>query len=1411
LCVVSGPFDAVEAAEQRLAASAIPFKRLATSHAFHSPMMEPVLRPLGECLRRVTLRAPKLPWVSNVTGKWITPEQATSVDYWLAHLRQTVRFADGIAELVKVGHGILLEVGPGQTLAGLARQHPATSASAARIVATLGRAADSALTTMLNALGELWVTGITPDWRKGFYRHERRRIVALPTYPFERKRYWIEPGIRFELAAETSSVAESPRATHSADIAGPADGAATVSAADPNGARQADDRSTLATLKGVFQELSGIDLADAGADQSFYELGFDSLFLTQASLAVAKHFGVEVTFRQLREELVTFAKLATFVDAHKTASAPPPPEPETDNVAPTPGRKRVPLTDAQREMWFASQMGMAVSSAYNEESTLRLSGALDVDALHHALQQLVARHEALRTTFASAGDVQIISAARTMELPLDDFSAAPDRELGATACLHEEVERPFDLVNGPLFRARLVRLEPRFHLLVLVVHHIVCDGWSLGTLVRELGELYAAETSGRDAKLPEPLRFSDYAERTAARDTPEFKAAEAYWKAQFADSVPVLELPTDRPRPAERTYAGAFLLRSLSPEITAEARRLSSERGCTLFTTLLATFNVLLHRLSGQDDLVVGVPSASQVMNGLGNLVGHFANLLPVRSRISDTATFAAYLAQVQRQMTDAVDHWQFPFTEMVRQLKLARDASRVPLANVVFNSSRLRGSLQFGVLDVEAIVSPKRFVNFDLNFNFAVHGDTLSLGCYYSTELFDEATVARWVGHFETLLRTAAANPNLAVAELSLLTEAEKQRMIVEWNATAAAYPREQCVHELFAEHARRDPRATALVQGNESLSYGELEWRSMILAEQLRERGVGPDVPVGISAERSFDMIVAVLAVLKAGGACVPLDPAYPPERLAFMLEASRAPVVLTQRSLVPTLPVNQAAVICVDELPVGGALRPDDSRSKTNAAGHTPPAADSLAYVLYTSGSTGEPKGVAMPHRALTNLIHWQGRDSRVGQGGRTLQYASLSFDVSFQEIFSTLGAGGTLVLVDQATRRDARALWRVIARERVERLFLPFVGLQQLAEAFRPGEDAVELKEIITAGEPLQITPKIAALFDALPECTLHNHYGPTETHVVTALTLSGPPQRWPARPAIGRPIANTRIYLLDDAREPVPIGVLGELYIGGDCLARGYLHGDDLTREKFVSDPFTSGNLLYRTGDLARYRVDGTIEFVGRIDHQVKLNGYRIELGEIESVLGKHAGVGECAVVLRGDQPTQRRLVAYVVPAAGQAAPPAGELRQLLQARLPDYMVPSGFVTLEKLPLTPSGKVDRRALPAPEVDGEADADDAPRTLAEEVLAQIWTQVLGVKRVGVQANFFELGGHSLLATQVISRVHEALGIELPLARFFAAPTIAALAPVIEEVLVEDIKTTCDEETMAAAAEPIGAAKG
>ncbi|MCP4658698.1 MAG: amino acid adenylation domain-containing protein, partial [bacterium] len=808
-------------------------------------------------------------------------------------------------------------------------------------------------------------------------------------------------------------------------------------------------------------------------------------------------------------------------------------------------------------------------------------------------------------------------------------------------------------------------------------------------------------------------------------------------------------------------------------------------QGATMFMTLLAAFMILLHRYTGRQDLPVGTPIANRDQPETEGLIGFFLNTLVMRVDLSGgpahrEPSFEELLGRVREVALEAYAHQQLPFEMLVEELDPERSRSRQPLFQVMFAMvTASRETVNFPELTLRQLDTATESAKFDLTLFMQQAPDGLTGLFEYSTDLFDATTIARMTGQLGVLLESIAARPQGRISTLELLAAAERHELLAEWNDTPAPYPQEACIHELFEAQAARTPESVAVVRGRERLSYRELDLRSNRLGNHLRELGVGPDVAVGIALPRSMDLVEALLAVLKAGGVFVPLDSSYPEERLAFMLQNAEVDVLVARRELLDPLARPDARIVV-----------PDADREAIRRHGVDRPASgvrpDNLAYLIYTSGSTGRPKGVSMPHRALTNLIHWQRLRAGFAGGARTLQFPSMSFDVFLQEIFSTFASGGTLFLISEEVRRDPSRIAEVLDRERVERLHLPFVALQQLAEAAadRPPSG---LREVITAGEQLQVSRGVERFFthlDAHGGCTLENQYGPAETHVVSAHTLAGAAAGWPALPPIGRPVANFRIYLLDPRRRPVPAGVPGEVFLGGAGLARGYYHRPDLTAERFLPDPLSGdprgeepGTRMYATGDLARLRSDGNLEFLGRIDHQVKIRGYRIELGEIEAALERSSLVRECAVVAReaGDE---KRLVAYF--AADDGAPATGELRRHLLETLPEYMVPSVYVELEALPLTPSGKVDRRSLPAPEPTALSESWVGPRGPVEELVAGIWSDVLGTAgRVGAHDDFFALGGHSLLATRVQSHLRRELGVEVALRTLFERPTLAGFA--------------------------------
>jgi amino acid adenylation domain-containing protein len=859
-----------------------------------------------------------------------------------------------------------------------------------------------------------------------------------------------------------------------------------------------------------------------------------------------------------------------------------------------------------------------------------------------------------------------------------------------------------------------------------------------------------------------------------------------YWKLLLKD-VPPLELPTDKPRSALPLFNSGTEPFNLSIDLTEGLKALSRREGVTLFMTLFSAFQILLHRYSGQDDIVIGTPTAGRSNLVQEDLIGYFVNTLVLRTDLSGDPSFRELLARVRVVALDAYANQDMPFEKLVEVLNPQRDPSRHPLFQVMFVFQNItEAQLQLNEISVDGLKVISATTKFDLILELSETLEGLTGSLEYATDLFDASTITRLIGHYQTLLEGIIARPEARLSELLLLTKPERQQLLVDWNKTYSDYPKNKCIHQLFEEQVERTPDAIALIFEDQQLSYQILNTKANQLAHYLKTVGVGPDSLVGICLDRGIDMIVGLLAILKAGGAYVPLDSAYPKERLAFMLADSRPVALLINSENMKQFSdqSERLKLICLDAITAPWLQLPYSNLNSEHIGLHS----EHLAYVIYTSGSTGQPKGVAMPHGALVNLITWQLKNTRVNSTARTLQYSPISFDVSFQEIFATGCGGGELVLVDELTRHDPLLLLKYLDKNRIERLYLPFIALEQIARSavsnsFFPDS----LREVVTAGEQLRITPEIRGFFAGLSDCQLVNQYGPTETHVVTAFALPLRSTEWETLPPIGRPIANTQIYILDSNGEPVPVGIKGELYIGGACVARGYLGRSELNVERFLVNPFIDEPLtrIYKTGDLARWRNDGMIEFIGRNDFQVKIRGFRIELGDIETGMRQHPQLREVVVSVYEPILGDKRLVAYLVPEK-DSMPSASELRDFLKNTMPDYMVPSVFIFLEALPLTPNGKLDRKALPEPDQYRNDLTTEfiAPRSLLEKKLGEIWAEVLRHDRIGIHDNFFELGGHSLLATQVIVRIGEQLSVGLSLSSLFELPTIAELAKLIEK---------------------------
>ncbi|HKV36668.1 MAG TPA: amino acid adenylation domain-containing protein, partial [Pyrinomonadaceae bacterium] len=1049
-----------------------------------------------------------------------------------------------------------------------------------------------------------------------------------------------------------------------------------------------------------------------------------------------------------------------------------------------PADEAAPLSFAQERLWFLHQLDPE-STAYNVSIPLRITGRLNLPALSQSISEAVRRHESLRTTFEAVEGkpVQVTNEAHNLDLPIVDLTSLSESERQDVVrrLVREGSSRRFDLATGPLFQSALFQVGKEEHVLLVLLHHIIIDEWSKQLLVREVGEIYQIFDQGHVSSLPElPIQYADYAHWH--RDTLRDEVLEnelAYWRKQLDGSPEMLNLPVDRPRPPVMTYDGDALPIVVPELLTEKLRELTRSEGTSLFMTLLASFQMLLARYTGQDDIVVATPVAGRRSVDTESLIGFFINTLLVRSNLSGNPPVREAIDRVREVMLEAQTHQDLPFEKIVGELHPERSLSHGPLFEVMFVfTSKPRTLMEVQEISISLLELVPATEKFGLTFEVAEGFNGLSCLLSYRTDLFDRSTIDRMARHWVRLLEAMVAEPDRTLLDVQLLDETEQAQILNEWNDTAIAETASS-VLDLFARQVERTPEAAAVQFGDQYLSYRDLDARANQLANHLRRLGVGVDTRVGIFLEPSLKMVTAVLGAIKAGAAYVPLDPAYPAERLSVMLSNARCVALLTSERLVAGLPQTDATILHLDKDWPQVA-----SESRTAPDVQIDP--ENLVNVIYTSGSTGVPKGVAMTHRALSNLVRWHTKE--FSEPARTLQFASLSFDVSFQDIFTTWCSGGTLVLVTNEQRHDANRMLAYLSAEQVERVDLPFVYLQHIAEACEQGGPLpASLRNILAAGEQLECTPQIRQLCERL-ECDLFNQYGPSETHVVTQHELSGPTAEWPTLAPIGRPIANSQIYILDANLQPTPIGVAGELFIGGTNLSRGYLDRPEITAERYVPNPFGSGSgeRLYRTGDLARYLADGTIEFLGRIDSQVKIRGFRIELGEIEATLRKHPEVVHAVVVIHEEAPRQKRLVAYVVGREG-VAPNINELKTWLRDRLPAYMAPSDWIVLDELPRTPSGKINRAALPAPEAEQATGSSvfSAPQTLIEELLAAIWQQVLNLERISRDDNFFWLGGHSLLATRITSRIRDTFHVELPVRVLFESPTIAELAQRVEQL--------------------------
>lgn len=1068
------------------------------------------------------------------------------------------------------------------------------------------------------------------------------------------------------------------------------------------------------------------------------------------------------------------------------------------------------LSHGQQALWFVHQSAPD-SASYNVGFTARIRSDLNIDAFRQAVQAVITRHAALRTRFKAIGGkpIQEILAQQDAYIGFVDLSGQDDEAVRQRVIAASQ--RPFNLERGPLCRVHLFREHGGSHIFLFTVHHIVFDGWSLWLVLDDLQTAYADACAGKPISLTLPaLTYADFARQEAALlNGPEGEQLWAYWQQQLSGDLPIIDLPTDRARPPLQTFRGESQAFLLDVGLTERLKELARSSGVTMYVLLLAAFSALLHRYTRQDDLIVGSPSMGRNQAQFEDVVGYFVNMLALRVDVGGDPTFTALLADARRAVLDGLAHQQYPFPLLVEKLQPPHDPGRSPIFQVAFNVLLKKSVNVFteqtadapseaGRLLMEPYDIPQEEGQFDLVAELVEASAHFEGKFKYNSDLFDETTIARLSEHFQQLLRGIAEAPARRLSELPLLTEQERRHILEEWSGSAETPPATTCLHRIFESQAARRPDAAALVFGEQRLTYGELNARANQLARYLQAEGVGPESVVGVFLERSLEMPVAILGILKAGGAYLPLEPDYPQDRLGFMLNDSGPALVLTQKRLEWRLPENEIHRVFLDDDWDGIARHSAETPD-------SPVTAQNLAYILYTSGSTGRPKGVMITHsNAAAMLAGFERLAPAAPENGAGTTVCPFGFDVSAWEIFAALCSGEALHILTPETFSFPDRFARYLHQHAITTTYIPPALLEPLAEqceqiAQSSPERPFQLRRMLVGVEPIA-QQTLQRYRDLVPDLYIINGYGPTETTICATFFPFQQVSEATRRVPIGKPVAGYRVYLADEALNPVAVGMAGEILIGGAGLGRGYLNRPQLQQEKFIPDPFRpeTEDRVYRTGDLGRYLPDGNIEFLGRIDQQIKIRGFRIELGEIEATLKEHPAVKNAAVLARDDAAGQKQLVAYVVAHDRETAPVTQHLRVFLKSMLPDYMVPAAFVALPELPLTRNGKLDRRALPVPEGTGLEDQYVAPTTPAEQTLADVWADVLRVERVGVHDNFFELGGHSLLATEIVAGIAERFHLHLPLKHLFMAPTVAELAQVIET-----LSRAADDQRQAGAA--------
>jgi amino acid adenylation domain-containing protein len=1057
----------------------------------------------------------------------------------------------------------------------------------------------------------------------------------------------------------------------------------------------------------------------------------------------------------------------------------------SESIQPVPHQGNIPLSFAQQRLWFFAQLEPD-SSAYNIPAAVKLTGKLNINALSKSIHEIIIRHEILRTTFPviEGEPIQVIGKGENFTFPVIDLQtlAEENKQQAVLNLAALEAKKPFHLVKDLLLRASLFRLAETEYVVLLTMHHIVSDGWSTGIFIQELTALYTAFSQGQPSPIPDlPIQYADFAIWQRQWLQGEVLQTQLnYWKQQLGGNLPILELPTDKPRPAIQSNNGATQRFQLSKSLTEKLKNLSNQEGVTLYMTLLAAFKVLLYRYTQQENIIVGTPIANRDRTEIEGLIGFFVNTLVLRTNLSNNPNFRELLQQVREVTLGAYAHQDLPFERLVEELQIKRDLTHNPLFQVMFVLQNAAAEvIELPELNLEVLKAEKNTAKFDLTLSLTETEAGLKGDLEYNTDIFNADRITRIMGHFQVLLEGIVTNPEQRLSTLPLLPEKEQHQLLIEWNNTENDYPQNQCLHQLFEAQVEKSPDAVAVVFEDQQLTYRELNTKANQLAHYLQKLGVKPEVLVGICVERSLEMVIALLGILKAGGAYVPLDANYPPERIQDILSDSQVEILLTQEHFLGLLPTDKVKII---PLKLDNELLANYTQENLTVALQP----DNLAYIMYTSGSTGKPKGVSITHRGVVRLVQNTNYAS-FKANDIFLQLAPIAFDASALEIWGSLLNGAKLVVMSPQTP-SLQEIGKVIRQSQVTILWLTASLFNLLVD--KQLDNLQSVRQLLVGGDILSVF-HIQKSFHKLKQCTIINGYGPTENTTFTCYFPIIEHHKFDYSVPIGRPIFNTKIYILDRHLQPVPIGIPGEIYTSGDGLARGYFNNPDLTAERFIPNDFLvaggknsqiidTNSRLYKTGDLARYLPDGNIEFLGRIDHQVKIRGFRIELGEIETVLNQYPDVQTNIVVVREDESNEKRLVAYIVPNSDTKITTT-DLQSYLKEKVAGYMIPSAFVILDKLPLTPNGKVDRQALPQPSnLRPElAVSYVKPQTEIEKAITHIWQQALNLTEIGLYDNFFEIGGHSLLLIQVHSQLQEICNHNLTVMDMFRYPTISDLA--------------------------------